>query len=31
MIAVRRISHATYDTPDLGRQLDYYTHVIPGH
>jgi catechol 2,3-dioxygenase-like lactoylglutathione lyase family enzyme len=28
MIAVRRISHATYETPDLARQIDYYTQVI---
>ena len=28
MIAVQRISHATYETPDLARQLDYYTQVI---
>jgi hypothetical protein len=31
MIAVRRISHATYDTPNLARQLDSYTQIIPGH
>jgi catechol 2,3-dioxygenase-like lactoylglutathione lyase family enzyme len=28
MIAARRISHATYETPDLARQVDYYTQVI---
>ena len=28
MIAVQRIGHATYETPDLARQLDYYTQVI---
>jgi catechol 2,3-dioxygenase-like lactoylglutathione lyase family enzyme len=28
MIAVRRISHVTYETPDLARQIDYYTQVI---
>ena len=28
MIAVQRIGHATYETPDLARQIDYYTHVI---
>ena len=28
MIPVQRIGHATYETPDLARQLDYYTQVI---
>jgi catechol 2,3-dioxygenase-like lactoylglutathione lyase family enzyme len=28
MIAVQRISHATYETPDLARQIDYYTRVV---
>ena len=28
MIKVRRISHATFDTPDLERQIDYYTGVV---
>jgi catechol 2,3-dioxygenase-like lactoylglutathione lyase family enzyme len=28
MIQVRRIGHATYETPDLARQVDYYTQVI---
>jgi len=28
MIGVRKISHATYETPDLERQIDYYTNVI---
>ena len=28
MIAVQRIGHATYETPDLSRQIDYYTQVI---
>src|SRR3954469_12076594 len=27
MIKVRRISHATFETPDLARQADYYTGV----
>src|SRR5260370_1526506 len=28
MIPLQRISHATYETPDLARQIDYYTQVI---
>jgi catechol-2,3-dioxygenase len=28
MIAVQRIGRATYETPDLARQFDYYTQVI---
>jgi len=28
MIPVQRIGHATYETPDLDRQVDYYAHVI---
>ena len=28
MIAVRRISHATLETPDLDRQIDYYVDVV---
>jgi catechol 2,3-dioxygenase-like lactoylglutathione lyase family enzyme len=28
MISVQRIGHATYETPDLARQVDYYTQVI---
>jgi catechol 2,3-dioxygenase-like lactoylglutathione lyase family enzyme len=28
MIKVRRISHATFETPDLQRQIDYYTGVV---
>jgi catechol-2,3-dioxygenase len=28
MIPVQRISHATFETPDLPRLLDYYTHVV---
>ncbi len=28
MISVQRISHATYETPDVARQIDYYTQVI---
>ena len=27
MIKVRRIGHATFETPDLDRQIDYYTQV----
>jgi catechol 2,3-dioxygenase-like lactoylglutathione lyase family enzyme len=27
MIKVRRIGHATFETPDLERQIDYYTQV----
>src|SRR5713101_2604313 len=28
MIGVRKISHASYETPDLARQTDYYTNVL---
>jgi catechol 2,3-dioxygenase-like lactoylglutathione lyase family enzyme len=28
MIPVQRIGHATYETADLARQIDYYTQVI---
>jgi catechol 2,3-dioxygenase-like lactoylglutathione lyase family enzyme len=28
MIPVQRIGHATYETPDLTRQIDYYVQVI---
>ncbi len=28
MIKVRRISHATFETPDVERQIDYYTGVV---
>jgi catechol-2,3-dioxygenase len=28
MIPVQRIGHATYETPDLARQIDYYVRVI---
>ena len=28
MIQVKRISHATFETPDLGRQIDYFTQVV---
>jgi len=28
MIPAQRIAHATYETPDLARQIDYYTQVI---
>ena len=27
MIKVRRMGHATFETPDLARQIDYHTHV----
>ena len=27
MIKVRRIGHATFETPDLSRMIDYHTHV----
>ena len=27
MIQVRRIGHASFETPDLARQIDYYSHV----
>jgi catechol 2,3-dioxygenase-like lactoylglutathione lyase family enzyme len=28
MIKAKRIGHATFETPDLERQLDYYQHVV---
>src|SRR4029078_8341401 len=28
MLQVKRIGHATLTTPDLERQLDYYTRVV---
>src|SRR5271156_3430177 len=28
MIAVRKISHASYETPDLEKQAEYYTNVL---
>ena len=28
MIQVKRISHATFETPDLERQIDYFTQVV---
>jgi catechol 2,3-dioxygenase-like lactoylglutathione lyase family enzyme len=28
MIRVRRIAHASYETPDVGRMLDYYTEIL---
>ena len=28
MIQVKRISHATLETPDLERQVDYFTQVV---
>jgi catechol-2,3-dioxygenase len=28
MIQVKRLAHATFSTPDLDQQIDYWTHVI---
>src|SRR5579864_7103344 len=28
MIKVRRIGHATFETPDLEKMIDYYTQVM---
>jgi len=28
MIKVRRIGHATFETPDLEKMIDYYTNVM---
>jgi catechol-2,3-dioxygenase len=28
MIGVRRISHASYETPDIDKQAEYYTNVL---
>jgi catechol 2,3-dioxygenase-like lactoylglutathione lyase family enzyme len=28
MIPVRKIAHATYETPDLDRQVEYYTDIL---
>src|ERR1700704_3632235 len=28
MIGVRKISHASYETPDLEKQIEYYTDVL---
>ena len=28
MISVRKISHASYETPDLEKQAEYYTNVL---
>lgn len=28
MISVRRLSHATFETPDVERQVDHYTNVV---
>ncbi len=28
MIQARRIGHATFETPDLDRQIAYYTHIV---
>ncbi len=28
MIGVKKISHASYETPDLERQIDYYTNIL---
>ena len=27
MINVKRISHATFETPDIDRQIDYFTQI----
>ena len=27
MIDVKRISHATFETPDIDRQIDYFTQI----
>ena len=31
MIRVMRISHTVFETPDLARQVEYYSHVIGFH
>ena len=31
MIRVTRISHTVFETPDLARQVEYYSHVIGFH
>src|SRR5258707_14078722 len=28
MIGVKKISHATYETPDLDKQIEYYTDIL---
>ena len=28
MIGVKKISHASYETPDLERQIEYYTNIL---
>ena len=28
MIQVKRMSHATFETPDLERQIDYFTQIV---
>jgi catechol 2,3-dioxygenase-like lactoylglutathione lyase family enzyme len=28
MIGVKKISHATYETPDIERQIEYYTNIL---
>jgi catechol 2,3-dioxygenase-like lactoylglutathione lyase family enzyme len=28
MIAVKKIAHATYETPDLDQQIEYYTDIL---
>ena len=28
MIQVKRFSHATFETPDIERQIDYFTQVV---
>ena len=28
MIRVRKIAHATYETPDIEQQVDYYTNIV---
>jgi catechol 2,3-dioxygenase-like lactoylglutathione lyase family enzyme len=30
MMQLQRIGHATFETPDLERQIDYYTQVVVG-
>ena len=31
MIRVMRISHTVFETPDLARQVEYYSHVMGFH
>ena len=28
MIRVKKIAHATYETPDLDKQIEYYTDIL---